>query len=208
MLRFRWPDPYPDDRSTPVDWRSAALIIATLFLNFPFWYVAGSNLGMLCALPLYAFVLGAAALPITGLFFVGPALATQAARRPLFEVVESALGSIPTCGLRLCCALFLTLWIVNFGTVLGLWWSSFILRRAVSSTESGVIVAVILLFLFITGLQSPRTNAKLALFTNKLGIARVSGGRHCMVLSSSGGCKPICTIRDIGYMSRGCGRYP
>ena len=144
--------------------------MATWFLNFSFCFVHGTDVWMFFPLPLYAGLLAAGALLITALFFLGPALATQAARRPLLSVVENSLGSIPAFGLRLCCILFIVLWIANPASVPG-WLLRFILRRDPSSSESGLIAAVVLVFLFITGLQSLRTSAKLALFTNKLGIA-------------------------------------
>ncbi len=125
---------------------------------------------MFCPLPLYAGLLAVGALLIAAFFFLGPALATQAARRPLLTVVRNSLGAIPAFGMRLCCILFIVLWIANLVSVPG-WLLRFILRRNVSSTDSGLIAAVVLLFLFITGLQSLRSTAKLALFTNKLGIA-------------------------------------
>jgi hypothetical protein len=145
--------------------------MSTLFLNFPFWYVHGLDIWMFCPLPLYASIIGAGALLLTTLFFLGPALATQAGKRPLLCVAENSLGLIPASGLRLCCVSFLVLWVGNLIAVPELWWLSYMLRRDVSSTESGMIVTGILVFLFITGLQSLRTSAKLALFTIKLGIA-------------------------------------
>jgi hypothetical protein len=45
------------------------------------------------------------------------------------------------------------------------------MRRDVTLMESGAITAGILVFVVITSLQSLRTSAKLALFTNKLGFA-------------------------------------
>ena len=102
---------------------------------------------------------------------MGPALATHAARRPLLEVIENSLGLIPAFALRVICALFLVLWIANL-MVLPVWgWYSDTLRRTVSSTESGLFAAAVLAFLFVTGFQSLRTEAKLATFSNKLGTA-------------------------------------
>lgn len=164
MIRFRWTDPKPDDPSTPVDWRSAALITATLFLNFV-WYRLGSVLPMYCPLPLYAGIVAAGSLLMT-FFFVGPALLTQVSRRPLLGAVENSLGSIPALGFRLGCVLFLVLWIENVVRVPG--W--FLLRDSSRLTQFGAI-AGLLVFLFVTALQSLRTNGKLAVFTNKLAIA-------------------------------------
>ena len=170
-MRLRWSDPEPDDPATPIDWRFPALVMATLFVNFPFWFVHGLDFPMHSPLPFYAGLLAVASLLIAALFFMGPALATQALGRPLLGTLENSLGSIPAFALRLCCVLFLVLWIGDLVALPALRLPHFILRRDVSSTESAIIAAGLLTFLFITGLQSMRTAAKLALFTNKLGIA-------------------------------------
>jgi hypothetical protein len=169
-VRLRWSDPEPDDPSTAVDWRFAALNISTLFLNLAFWDVPGTDLWMSYSLPFYAALLAAASLLIAALFFMGPALAAQALGRPLISALENSLGSIPAYLLRLCCVLFLTLWIAELVAV-AFWLSSFVLRRDVSSTQFVIIAAAVLVFLFITGLQSLRTSAQLAVFTSKLGLA-------------------------------------
>jgi len=171
MHRLRWSDPEPDDPSKPVDWHFPALILAALFLNMHFWLVHGFDLWGAGSPLRNACILGAGALLITALFFLGPALATQAARRPLLGIAESSLGRIPALGLRLCCALFLVGWISKLVAMPWMWWLDRILRREVSSTESSLIAVGLLLFLFITGIQTAQTNTKLALFTNKLGIA-------------------------------------
>jgi hypothetical protein len=62
------------------------------------------------SLPLYAVQVGVVSLLIATLFFVGPALAAQAAKRPLLGVVENSLGSVPAYGVRFCCVLFLLAW--------------------------------------------------------------------------------------------------
>jgi hypothetical protein len=66
---------------------------------------------------------------------------------------------------------FLALWMANLVAVPALWalWRE--VMRGLSSTEAGIAAAGLLTFLFLTGLQSTRTNARLALFTNKLGVA-------------------------------------
>lgn len=169
MRRIRWFDPDKDDPSSPVAWRAASLVTATLFLNFSFTFQA-AGLWQFCALPLYALLLGILALLLTGLFFIGPALAIRAAERPLFLVIEDSLGSIPAFGVRFCCASFLVLWmatLIAFPMIL----LSNDLERKVSSTELGIIAAAVVMFLFFTGQQSFQTRARLATFTNKLGIA-------------------------------------
>ncbi len=171
VLRFHWFDPEPDERQVPVDWRSAALITATLFLNFAFSQDYGLDLWGFGPLLVDASVVGAAALLVTGLFFIGPALAAQAARQSVFGSIENSLGSIPTFVLRLCCVLFLSVWIAKLVAVPTLWALTRNLEPELTSNEIGMIAAGILAFLFFTGLQSTRTSAKLALFTNELGIA-------------------------------------
>jgi hypothetical protein len=171
VLRIRWPDPEPEDRAASLPWSYAALITGTLFLNFPFWIEHGPDLWMPGSLPQDAGLLGAVALAITVLFFAGPALASHAARQPLFELVESSLGSIPAWLVRLSSAWFLVVWIGRLISLPAAWFLPFILRRDVSTAESGAIAAALVVLLFVTGLQSFRTSAKMALFSDKLGLA-------------------------------------
>jgi hypothetical protein len=171
VRKLRWSDSEPDDPSTPIDWRVAALILATLFLNFPFWMRCNLRLWGPGPIPLNAGFILAGTLLMTALFFVGPALATQAARRPLLRVAEDSLGSIPTFGLRLCCMWFLVCWMAAVIALPASWLLQFMLRRDVSLTESGLVAGGVLALAFVTGLQTPTVRAKLALFTNKLGIA-------------------------------------
>src|SRR6266496_2281765 len=165
MRRIRWFDPDKDDPSSPVAWPAASLVSATLFLNWTFTFQA-RGLWQFCPLPLYALLLGILGLLLTGMFFIGPALAIRAAGRPLFLVIEDSLGSIPAFGVRFCCVSFLVLWIA---ALIGLPMTllSNDLEREVSSAELGIVVAAVLMFLFITGQQSFQTRARLAAFTNK-----------------------------------------
>jgi hypothetical protein len=171
VLRLRWFDPEPDGPSTPIDWRVAAMIIATLFLNFAFWMVDGGDLWMSRPLPLYVVQVGVVAFLVTALFFLGPALATQTAKRPLFGVIENSLGIIPTLGIRICGLLFLLIWMAKL-----LFWPSWVLMRfiegrEVSFGESGAVTAALLVFVILTSLHGPQTTAKLAYFSNGLGLA-------------------------------------
>ena len=72
--------------------------------------------------------------------------------------------------MRLCCVSFLVLWMA---TLIGLPMTllSNDLERVVSSGELGIGAAAVLMFVFLTGQQSLQTRARLAAFTNKLGIA-------------------------------------
>jgi hypothetical protein len=171
VFRLRWSDPEPDDRLMLIDWRVPALIIATLSFNFFFWWE--HNVDVCVPGPLFghAVLLGTVSLLMLVLFFLGPAFAAQAAGRPLLGVVEYSLGSIPALGLRVCCVLFLVGWIAKLAEVPGMWWYSSGPRWELSSIQSNLVAASILLFLFYTGLRSLQTNAKMARFTIKLAIA-------------------------------------
>jgi hypothetical protein len=144
-------------------------VTATLFLNWSFSFQAG-GLWLFCPLPLYALLLSVFALLLTGLFFIGPALATRAAGRSLFLVIEDSLGAIPAWGLRLCCVSFLVLWMATLIALPTTLLSNDLERRP-SSAELGIVAAAMLMFLFFTGLQNFKTRARLAAFTNKLGLA-------------------------------------
>jgi len=200
VLRLRWFDREPDDLSTPIDWRFAALIVATLFLNFPFWIVNSADLWMTGSLPLYAVQVGVVALLIAALFFAGPALAAQAAKRPLFGIVENSLGSIPAYSVRFCCVLFLLVWIAKLIVASELWPLHVIQPQGWSPIESGSIGIGIMGFLAFTGLQSVQTTARLALFINKLGAAillaaliRVHHGWPAVLTAS-----PVSTVYSEG----------
>ena len=197
MLRLRWSNPEPDDLSLPIDWRVPALIIATLFLNFSFWWE--HNVDVCVPGPLLgdAAILGAVSVLTFALFFLGPALATQAAGRPLLGTVANSLGSIPAYGLSVCCLLFLVGWIATLAEVPGMWWYSVGPRWELSSTQSRLIAAGVLVFLFHTGLRGLQVNARLSRFTIRLALAflvaallRIRGGwTHALGgFPFSGGC--------------------
>jgi hypothetical protein len=167
---LRWSDPEPDDPSTPLDWRIPALILATLFLNFGFWFERGLDLALPGPLARSAGALAVASFLITVLFFLAPALAIQSSKRSLFGAIENSIGAFPTLFVRFCAVFFLASWIAGLIFVparsLG-----FIFGRDVSSTNSPLVAGAILLFLILTALQAPRANASLARFTNKLAVA-------------------------------------
>jgi hypothetical protein len=152
------------------------------------------------SLPLYGVQVGAVALPIAALFFAGPALSAQAAKRPLFGIVENSLGSIPAYGVRFCCVLFLLVWIAKLVAWAELWPLHIIQPQGWSPIESGAIAVCIVVFLVFTALQSVPTTAKLALFINKLGAAiliaaliRIRHGWPAVMTES-----PASTVRSEG----------
>lgn len=107
----------------------------------------GADLWMSCSLPLYAVRVGAVAALITALFFIGPALAAQASKRTLMGVIEDSLGSIPAYLLRVCCVLFLLIWLTRL-----IAWSGWVLavalwgRAAASAMPGRLLVAAITMF--------------------------------------------------------------
>lgn len=171
VRRIRWFDRNSDDQTMPIDWRVASPLLATLFLNFVFLNNQGVDFRMSCALPIYSVFVGAIAITVTAVFFMGPALATHRAGKVLFLVIEDSLGALPAFGLRLCYVIFLVLWIATLVAFPTWQWSFNFPGRQVSSAELGMFAAILLIFLFITAQQGVLTRATLAVFNNKLGIA-------------------------------------
>jgi hypothetical protein len=167
VIRFRWSE--PDDGSTPVHWSGPALIVATVVLNFPFWEAFGFRLWgsgpPLRQLPTIA----ASSAIITCLFFVGPGLALRAAKRPLLAVVDELIGIIPATVFRLSCVVALSCWVGNLlGTVMNI--AQWIGGGHSRAFYFGLAVTIVV-FLFLTAVGSVKEVARLAMFTNKLGIA-------------------------------------
>ena len=100
-MRLRWSDPREDDPAI-VAWPYPALLLATLFFNAAFYYLLGPEFPFRGhAVWYFAQVFGDAIL-LGALFYLGPALAAQAARRSLFDLAGASLGSIGAmtlCGL-------------------------------------------------------------------------------------------------------------
>ena len=118
MALIRRFDAESKDPSNLVPWPVPAMILAALFLNFQFLLFIDDGVWMSCPLPAYAIFIGVVALLVAGAFFTGPALAIRAARRPLFGAIENSLGSIPACALRVCCAVYLVLWMASLAALL------------------------------------------------------------------------------------------
>jgi hypothetical protein len=86
-------------------------------------------------------------------------------------MAENSLGTLPAIGLRLCSVVFLVCWMATLIAVSESLLSPHILRGQASRAESGLVAGGILSFAFFTGLQSPTVSARLAFFSNKLGVA-------------------------------------
>lgn len=169
VIRIHWSDPQPD-APAEAGWRIPALIIAALFLNFSFWYDHGGDLWMVYPLYVYGLIVAGTAALLTALFFVGPSFACRGAEQGLMAALENSIGRVPGYGARFCCVWFLIAWIADVVSLPMMGQLQFIIRRRVSGVGAGMAAVVLLIYLFLTGLQSVRTSAKMAFFTNKLAL--------------------------------------
>ena len=154
-----------------VGWRLHSIILATLFLNFQFWFAFDWEIPLSGPPWAYFGTLVGIALLFVFLFYLGPVLAVQSTKRSLYGLAEFSFGSIPAMGFRLCCAFYLVIWLTFSVQTIVLLSYRWPYRRDATKAESGLLAAAITLFLFATALQSLRTSAKLAMFTNKLSLA-------------------------------------
>jgi len=170
VIRPRFADLQPDDPAAPVDWRIPSLITASLFLNFAFWYGPNENWPPLAGRASAYFSVSVALL-IVVLFYIGPAILCQRRQQPLLEAAANSLGSVLTYLFRLNCILFLTVWIAQIiAVIVSLCLTSARLNPA-GPVRQSLLAAGLVVFLFATGLQGPRISARLAWFTNRLGLA-------------------------------------
>jgi hypothetical protein len=150
--------------------RQEAALLATLFLNFAFWYLHGNALWLPYSLPFNAVLIAIVAAMLTLLFLALPALAVYRMRNGLFGAVECSLGTLPTLGIRFC-----ALWFVatSLEQLLGIvsWQLPNILRRDTNSRDILIAAVLVLAYLGYTAWQSGPTNVTLAKFTNRLAIA-------------------------------------
>ena len=171
VIRIRWSERSPEDSASSTGWWLPSIILATIFLNFPFWFVFEREIPFSGPPWAYFGVLGGIALLFVALFYLGPALAMQSSKRSLYSLAESSFGSIPAVGFRLCCAFYL----VTMADVFRPDDCSFVVPVAIPprSDPSRIRTAwgghySLTLWDRIAGL---RTSAKLAGFTNKLSLA-------------------------------------
>lgn len=177
MPRLRWSYPKDEEDAAAADWRWPALILATLFLNFPFWFIQCTKIGMDWPLPIYAAIVAVFSLLLAA-FFVGPAVMVNRTGRSLMDSVALALGSVPAILVRLCCGVFLLLWLgylIEAGT--------YFLVRNMTNFKSFMFGAILTALLFVTAQAGAKTGARQAAFSIKLGVAilfaamiRVHGG--------------------------------
>ena len=171
VIRIRWSERSPEDSTSASGWWFPSIVLATLFLNFPFWLNFEQDLPLSGPPVTYFGLLSGIVLLFVALFYLGPALGAQSCKRSLYRLAEVSFGSIPAVGFRLCCASYLALWLTFSVQTIGLLLIRWPYHRGPTTAESGLVAAAITLFLFATALQSMQTNAKLALFTNKLSLA-------------------------------------
>jgi hypothetical protein len=183
VLRIRWSDPEQDDLTSPGDWRQPSLLLATLFWNFLFWDDFAARLPFSGPPLVYFSFISGGTLLLIALFYLGPALAAQRGKQPLFAPVEDSLGVLPALGIRICCTIFWTCWMAVITETLTRWLLSFWIGQRISPMVTGLVPCAILLYLYTTGVQGLRTSARLAWFTNKFSLAiviaafiRVRGG--------------------------------
>ena len=171
VIHIRWSDATPEDPDSSAGWWLPSIIVATLFLNFPFWLSFDRSVPLLSPPVAYFGLLGGIALLLVSLFYLGPALAAQSSQRSMFHIAQFSFGTILALGFRLCCALYLVIWLTFSVQTIGFLMVQWPYHRGPTTLESGLIATAITLFLFVTALQGMRTNAKLAWFTNKLSLA-------------------------------------
>ena len=146
-------------------------MLATLFFNFVFWYEEARDFDLFGSPGLYVASLIGSAVLIAGLFYLGPAAAAQTGKRSLMDLVAASVGSIPAWLFRVCSTLFSIGWLMALlGTTafIAFQWP---FRRMPTNSERVLSTVGLAAFLFATGLQSIRTEGKLAFFTNKLAMA-------------------------------------
>jgi hypothetical protein len=166
VLRLCWSYSLDEEQSSSADWRCSALILGTLFLNFPFWFAQCGQIGMDVPIVSYAAILALFSLTIAVCLLIAPAVSVQRARVPLFSAVALSLGSVPAVLIRACSLVFLVIWMAGLSSVLG-----FVFSKRGEAFEDTCTAAAVVGFLFITALAGPKTSARQARFATRLGIA-------------------------------------
>jgi len=168
VVRLQWFDA-ANDSAGSVSWRLPAIILATLFLNFFFWFEPAHQFSFSGSPASYFVSLVGLCALVPALFFLGPALSAYGSQRSLFEVAEVSFGTVLGAAVRLGCAALALLWTAS---VVGSITSRFLRFNFDFSAFKCVIAAgALAVYVFVTGVQSLQTSARLACFTNKLGIA-------------------------------------
>lgn len=170
------------------------MLSATLFLTPFFWILFQHGIPMYWSILPFTLIVAIGSVAIGALFFWAPAAAAHKSTLSLNRILENATGTIPAAVLRLCAISFLVFWMARAVRVIALFTPRILRRDSVSSVEVGLITAAILLLALATALQSAATAAKLANFSNKLGVViliaaliRVRDGLPVAMLGSDAG---------------------
>ena len=166
MPRLRLFD--PGDPTEFVGWRIPALIIATLFVNVPFWFTQGDDFWRLNSPLLATAAWSAAALLCAILFFLGPALNAQAANS-FPAMLASTFGRVPGTCVQIVCAIYVVIWISSLLAMTSFWLEP--RNHPWTPLETAAISAAVLTVAALTAWQSIRTTAVLARFSIHLGTA-------------------------------------
>ena len=146
--------------------RRDAAILATLCLNFAFWFDNGTLLWLPVPGPVSALLVALIAAAVAAVFFAGPALAVLRNGNGLFATVEASLGRIPAHLIRFCALWYLVDWVAELLSRASYWALPGILKRDPANTEFALFELVILAFLTATAHES-----RLARFSIRLSIA-------------------------------------
>src|ERR1039458_8068779 len=112
MPRIRWSGP-TDDPAALFGWQLPSLVLATLFLNFFFWFIPADHFWSSGSPTVFVVSLGMLTALALVLFFLGPAFTAHETRRSLFQVAEASFGVVPALGFRICCAVMCLFWVAG-----------------------------------------------------------------------------------------------
>jgi hypothetical protein len=166
VLRLRWFE--PDDPDSPVEWPVLAPILAALFFNAAFWLISDQALWRFHWPPFDFAASLVFGLACAALFFIGPALAAEAAGS-FRSMLDSGFGTVPGFCVQMACVVYLITWISR------LLWAVCLSLGLANPTlpKLGMTGAAILLLVYLTGCQSVRTTSALARVTIRLAGAVV-----------------------------------
>jgi hypothetical protein len=166
VLRVRWFE--IDDPALQVEWPALAPILAALFFNAAFWLLLDRDLWRFNWPPFAFAASSAVGLACAALFFVGPALAAQAAGS-FRSMLASAFGTVPGFCVQMACIIYLVTWISRLLSTVCLFLG--LANPPRPAIELGMIGGAILLLVYLTGCQSVRTSSALARVTIRLAAA-------------------------------------
>ena len=93
--------------------RREAALLASLFLNFGFWYDNGTLVWPPVPASVSALLVALIATAFAAMFFAGPALAVHRNGNGFFATVEESLGKIPAQVIRFSALWYLVDWVAG-----------------------------------------------------------------------------------------------